>query len=208
MDVQSAYDRWSTTYDQDKNATRDLDQLITRRFAQDRHFNQTLELGCGTGKNTKIFTKKSQFVTALDFSRGMIETATSVVKAANIRFIRADINQGIPLKDNVFDLISANLVLEHIKDLDPVFKETFRCLMKKGLFFVSELHPFKQYKGTVANFSREGTKEMIPAYRHHITDFTRTAEAAGFTMRSINEWWAGKDDHLNIPRIISFVFEK
>ena len=54
MDIQSAYNEWSASYDQDDNRTRDLDREIIRSRLGDLHFDAILEIGCGTGKNTSF----------------------------------------------------------------------------------------------------------------------------------------------------------
>ncbi|HKP35217.1 MAG TPA: methyltransferase domain-containing protein, partial [Pyrinomonadaceae bacterium] len=109
-------------------------------------------------------------------------------------------------EDNSFDLIVCNLVLEHIRDLSFIFSEASRVLMKGGRFFVCELHPFRQYQGTVARFQRTETTE-ITAFVHHLTDFTDAANASGLSLKSMKEWWHEEDTD-KPPRLVSFMFEK
>lgn len=205
MKIHEAYTDWSTTYDSDRNLTRDLDQTVTHAALAHLHFESVLELGCGTGKNTALLATISQRVHALDFSSGMIEKAKAKLKQPNITFEIADITRPWPFEDQSFDLVVCNLVLEHVQDLSFIFSEAARVLVKAGRFFVCELHPFRQYGGTVARFQRAGTTE-IPAFVHHLTDFTDAAGANGLSLVSVKEWWheADKDKP---PRLVSFVFE-
>jgi ubiquinone/menaquinone biosynthesis C-methylase UbiE len=72
---------------------------------------------------------------------------------------------------------TCNLVLEHVRDLSFIFKEASRVLVESGQFFISELHPFRQYQGTQANFFRNQQRTEIQAFVHHISDFTSAAAA-------------------------------
>ena len=41
---------------------------------------------------------------------------------------RADITREWPIENNVIDLVTCNLILEHIENLDFIFSEANRCL--------------------------------------------------------------------------------
>lgn len=207
MNVQQAYTDWSVTYDQDRNLTRDLDEMITREILADLRSNSTLEIGCGTGKNTALLARISQHVSALDFSLGMIEKAREKLSSDKVKFLVADISQPWSFVDHSFDLIACNLVLEHIADLSFVFAEAARVLRQDGRFFISELHPFRQYQGTQARFARHNQTTQIPAFVHHVTDFLSAGEAHQLALTAIREWWHS-DDQKKPPRLISFMFSK
>lgn len=206
--ITDAYTHWSASYDSDRNLTRDLDQQITRRILSGRGFPNVLEIGSGTGKNTAFLTQIGEKILALDFSTGMLSQARRKVDSASVLFAMADLTKAWPCKSGSFQLIACNLVLEHIEDLVEVFLQASRALAGNGIFFISELHPFRQYKGVQAHFRSDEEIVTIPAFLHHLSDFTNAAEAAGFRMQQINEWWHDEDDRTKPPRLISFVFEK
>src|SRR5262245_4214047 len=143
-DIQNAYADWASTYDSDRNLTRDLDEQITRETLANGRFESALEIGCGTGKNTILLAQIATEVQALDFSEAMIARAREKAPLENIRFTVADITQPWPLTHASVDLISCNLVLEHIEDLSFVFGEAARVLQQQGRFLINELHPFRQ----------------------------------------------------------------
>ncbi len=206
MEIDQAYTDWAATYDSDRNRTRDLDQIVTRKVLADVSCDSILELGCGTGKNTEFLAAIGKQVHALDFSAGMIEKAKRKIARTNVTFELANITQRWPCADNSHDLIVCNLVLEHIEDLSFIFAEAFRVLTGPGRFFVCELHPYRQYQGTVARFERTETTE-ITAFVHHLTDFTDSAIAKRFSLLSLKEWWH-EEDLGKPPRLVSFLFEK
>lgn len=206
MTIQDAYTDWSATYDSDRNLTRDLDERVTRDVLASFRCKSILELGCGTGKNTSLLASIGAHVHALDFSAGMIEKARARVTATNVGFELADLTKRWPREDQSCDLIVCNLVLEHINDLNFIFAEAHRVLIERGHFFICELHPFRQYRGTVARFQRADDTTQIAAFTHHITDFTNAARANGLTLSEMNEWWHEEDEG-KPPRLISFLFE-
>ena len=207
MKVRAGYNNWATTYDTDRNRTRDLDEIITRKILGGLRLKSILEIGCGTGKNTLLFAKIGEQVQALDFSESMIAQARGKASAPNVSFEVADITQRWPVDDASIDLISCNLVLEHIADLSHVFAQAARVLANEGRFFISELHPFRQYQGTVATFTREDALVKIAAFVHHISDFLDAAVANGLALRQLNEWWHSEDEG-KPPRLVTFMFAK
>jgi malonyl-CoA O-methyltransferase len=207
MKIQDAYTRWSTTYDSDRNLTRDLDQLATEHALKGRSYQNVLELGCGTGKNTALLSRVSRNILAVDFSPGMLKQAKAKIDAGNVLFVVADLTKPWPCKTESVELIVCNLVLEHIEDLTPIFAEASQALTEGGLFFISELHPFRQYQGTQARFQNDQGTVFIGAFVHHLSDFLEAAEQNGFLFRTMKEWWHEEDQN-KTPRLVSFTFEK
>ena len=138
MSIQKAYNEWSEIYDTNENLTRDLDQKVTCETFAGQKFNSILETGCGTGKNTVFFAQIGENVHALDFSHGMIEKAREKIQAGNVRFSVADLTKQWPCENKAYDLISCNLVLEHIRELGHIFSEAARTLRPKGIFFIND----------------------------------------------------------------------
>ena len=204
-DVQAAYTAWSATYDTDPNLTRDLDQVVMHTLLAGRRYGSILELGCGTGKNTALLASVGVEVHALDFSEGMLAQAHAKQPGANVRFSVADLTEPWPCADRWADLLVANLVLEHIADLDFIFAEARRVLRQPGQFLISELHPFKQYLGSKARFQRDDQQIAPTAFVHHISDFLGAAEAAGLRLEQLREWWHAAEPDAP-PRLVSFVF--
>ncbi|MBA3357574.1 MAG: class I SAM-dependent methyltransferase [Pyrinomonadaceae bacterium] len=207
MNIQDAYTDWSITYDSDRNLTRDLDQLVTKETLNRRRYHTVLEVGCGTGKNTLLLAQLGQRVCALDLSVGMLEQAKGKIKSERVLFAVADLTKDWPCKTESVDLIVCNLVLEHVRDLSLIFSEAHRSLAAGGQFFICELHPFRQYQGTKANFQRGQDTIEIQAFVHHLSDFTEGAAQNGLSVQSFREWWHEADQN-KLPRLVSFMFKK
>jgi malonyl-CoA O-methyltransferase len=207
MKVAEAYELWSGSYDADRNLTRDLDEEITRLELRGRRWQSILELGCGTGKNTRWLSQIGDRVHAMDFSPAMIDQARQKTAFANVNFTVSNVTGAWPIAAGSVGLISCNLVLEHISDLRPVFAEAARVLSAGGEFFVSELHPFRQYQGVQAHFEHNGGTITIPAFVHHVSDFLGAAAGSNLSLQRLQEWWHTQDNG-KPPRLISFLFRK
>jgi ubiquinone/menaquinone biosynthesis C-methylase UbiE len=206
-DVQNAYNEWSATYDADRNLTRDLDREVAAIVLGTMRFRSILEIGCGTGKNTQLLSQIGEKVLAVDFSQGMLDQARAAVTSSNVTFSLADITRRWPGDDGAFDLAACNLVLEHIADLGFVFSEASRALTKGGQLFVCELHPFRQYLGTRAEYKGTNGATQIQAFVHHISDFLQAADQNGLALDTMREWWHPEDTG-KPPRLVSFMFKK
>jgi len=149
--TQKLYDEWSATYDTVANPTRDLEKRACESLLGQHSFERVLELGGGTGKNTAWLAERSREVVSVDLSSEMQAVARKKVTAANVEFRIGDVTVAWNF-GNVFDLITCSLILEHVEDLRHIFSEAARVLIPGGRFYVCELHPFKQYKGSKARF--------------------------------------------------------
>jgi malonyl-CoA O-methyltransferase len=207
MNVLEAYTEWSHTYDADRNLTRDLDEEVMRGTFAGTRYQAVLEIGCGTGKNTALLTEIADSVQAIDFSDAMMEHARRRLSSAKIKFTFADLTKHWPVNDSSINLISCNLVLEHIQDLSFIFNEAARVLVIGGELFVSELHPFRQYRGTQASFQRSDVTHTIQAFVHDVTDFTEAARNSNLALETLKEW-RHEEDKDKPPRLISLLFKK
>ena len=207
MNIQKAYNSWAEQYDTNQNKTRDLDIKSTKETLEQYRFHNVLELGCGTGKNTQwLLTKASQII-GLDFSEGMMKIAKEKITDKRVVFKKADLNNDWDIENKSVDLITSSLTLEHIQNLNHIFNQANKKLIENGFFFISELHPFKQYVGSGARYTTEAGTVHLEVYTHHLSDFTDSALKHGFEIIEIKEWFDELEEN-EIPRLISFLFRK
>ena len=205
MSVQKHYDQWSATYDEVENRTRDLEKKACENMLSAVRFDSVIELGSGTGKNTSWLASRAKRVVSVDLSAEMQAVARAKVAAANVEFMLGDVRGPWSFLNEVSDLITCSLILEHVEDLGHVFREAAAHLAPGGHFYVCELHPFKQYTGSKARFETDEGLQILDCHVHHVTDYTEAALANGFSVARMDEWFDG-DDRTEIPRLISFLF--
>lgn len=207
MDTRKAYDTWASQYDTNNNKTRDLEGRALRASLAAIPFDNVLEIGCGTGKNTIWLIEKAKEVTAIDLSDEMLARAKEKITSHKVRFKQADIIFPWTFSDKHFDLITFSLVLEHIYNLDHVFKEASKSLKPGGHVYIGELHPYKQYAGTKARFDTEEGKQVVECFDHHISDFSQTAIKHGLKLVDLNEFF-DSNERTDIPRILTIILKK
>ncbi len=189
-EVASAYDEWAISYEAVENATRDLAAKVLRQQPINLRDRRILEIGCGTGLNTRYLAQHSRHVVAMDFSAGMLAQARANVSAPNVRFLQGDIQQEWPVEANSIDVIVCMLVLEHLKKLDHVFQQASRGLRTGGEFFVCELHPYKQLQGLQAKFTEgaSGKTVLVQAFFHDVSDYVNAGIQSGLQLIRLEEW--------------------
>jgi ubiquinone/menaquinone biosynthesis C-methylase UbiE len=207
MNVQQAYNIWADQYDTNQNKTRDLEGMALREILQNISFENCLEIGCGTGKNTEWFITKTEAVTSVDLSEEMLLKAKAKIVSDKVKFIQADITKEWDFATQKYDLVSFSLVLEHIENLEEIFQKIAKVTHVGSHVYVGELHPFKQYAGTKARFETAEGLQIVTCFNHNISDFTQAAKQYGFEIVGVNEFF-DDNDRTNIPRILTLLFRK
>ena len=206
ISAKKAYADWAKIYDSNNNRTRDLERVVGQTILGSFKFKNILEIGCGTGKNTEWLLEKTERLTSVDFSKEMLEEAKKKIKSPKVAFKEGDVREARIFSEGKPDLITFSLVLEHIKDLKPIFKQAAQCLAPGGKIYLCEWHPYKHLAGGTARFeSKEGTV-LVESYVHHISEFTDLAFENNLKIDHLGEWF--DDDGGQLPRLISLILSK
>lgn len=106
-------------------------------FLKTNHYNNVLELGCGTGLLTKNLITNISFdsYVAVDF----VEKCELYIKEIdkNINFICDDIEHFIANTNTKYDLIISNATFQWIEDLEKFFCIMISRLSKNGILLFS-----------------------------------------------------------------------
>ena len=207
MNTREAYNTWAEQYDTNINKTRDLEANALRATLTGVSFDNCLEIGCGTGKNTAWLITKAKYITAVDLSEEMLAKAREKINNNNVEFIQADITADWSFKKQQYDLVTFSLVLEHIENLDAIFEKVAASLPTGGYVYVGELHPFKQYTGTKARFETSDGITVVQCYNHHVSDFILAAKQHGLAVVDLNEYFDDNDKN-QIPRVLTIILKK
>jgi SAM-dependent methyltransferase len=95
-----------------------------------------VELGCGSGHLVEEIYKRTHCrITGVDFSRIALDKAKIRLKDYPIDFILSDANNtNIPSCS--VDMVICSGIIEHISDINSIFKEIRRILKPKGYIFI------------------------------------------------------------------------
>ena len=205
-EVRNAYNVWVHQYDTNENATRDLNAAVLRRQPLELAGKSVLEVGCGTGLNTCWLADHARQVVGADFSEGMLRQARRRLKEQRVDLLRTDVTKPWPFAQ-AFDLVVANLVLEHVRQLEPLFREAHRVLLPGGQLYIAELHPYRQLRGAQAKYRDAGTGEevLVPAFVHQVSEFVNAGLATGLALRRLGEHRGDAD---TVPRLLTLSFER
>lgn len=116
-----------------------------------------LDIGCGFGEFAGVFFDKTVEV-------GIDVDGKDLLKARQIKkfkkLILADARK-LPFKDNTFNTIFSNSVLEHIPNVQKVFKESLRVLKPKGyLIYTVPINTFYNNLYFTSLFERIGYSNL------------------------------------------------
>ncbi|MCG8405786.1 MAG: class I SAM-dependent methyltransferase [Phycisphaerales bacterium] len=189
LPTRQGYDRWSTIYDGEDNPLIRLEAPVVEGLLGDTNGMQVLDVGCGTGRWSLRLASVGARVTAIDFSEGMLQKARAKTGAGRVRFIRHDLSRPLPFPDNAFDRLTCCLVLEHVTDLEPLYREFRRVCRPDGHMVISNMHPAMTLLGIQARFTdpETGRDTRPESAGHQISDYVIAATRAGLRADHLGE---------------------
>ncbi len=149
--------RWKTS-ELFKTGWGDVNNLLSfmDKYGLPKERNNALDFGCGVGRVTVHLAPHFKRTYGLDISKKMIAKAKESTKIKNCRFILNPSNNLSIFRDEYFDLVYSNLVLQHVPDnwiIKGYIKEFIRILNKGGLlvFQLPSKVPFRRFNKIINN---------------------------------------------------------
>lgn len=164
-------------------------------FIKELKGKDILDLGCGPGRDTRVFLDLGYNVTGFDLSRELLRIAKE--KNPEATFVEGDMLD-LPFSDASFDGIWSSAVIHHLVDADKerALVEMYRVLKPGGVAFISTKAgegdvslPEKEFDGGERFFSYINKEQ-----------FEKMLEYAGFRISSFmnlttGELFPGTDYH-------------
>jgi demethylmenaquinone methyltransferase/2-methoxy-6-polyprenyl-1,4-benzoquinol methylase len=158
--VRSMFDRIAPVYDaMNRLMTAGLDQRWRREAAEAvvKPGDRVLDACCGTGDLAIAAAAAGGKVTAIDFSKPMLERARR--KAPDIEWVEADA-LALPFADGTFDAATIGFGVRNLSELDKGLRELRRVLRPDGRLAILEI---TRPSGLLAPFYRLWFDFLIPA---------------------------------------------
>lgn len=97
--------------------------------------SQTLDLGCGNGTYANILKEHSENIHGVDISKIAVENCSA--KNIYSSVYKGNAVEGLPFRNDFFDVVFSTEVIEHIEDLDLLFMELQRIIKRKGFLILT-----------------------------------------------------------------------
>lgn len=132
------------TYDQTQPHFRPENVIQVRKrieeYAKRTAGKRLLDIGCGTGFVLSLAHSSFEKVYGIDITPAMLDNATSKLKeqkVKNVKLIQTS-SDNLPFPDSYFDVVTAYGFLHHLPELLPTFREVYRVLKNKGIFYADQ----------------------------------------------------------------------
>jgi 2-polyprenyl-3-methyl-5-hydroxy-6-metoxy-1,4-benzoquinol methylase len=197
-----------SVYSVKKNTNGYIDDFIEPRIGIVARWigsnKKVLDAGCYNGKYSEVFLKNGNEVYGVDASSDAIEEAN----ARDIKASVGDLEEKFPFRDEMFDVVHAGEVIEHLYDTDMFVSECRRVLKRGGLLILTTPNTLSlprrilYFFGSGRFFEASNTFSTEPKAVGHIRFFTKKllrnfVEAKGFTMEKFTS------DHVTFPKFVS-----
>jgi SAM-dependent methyltransferase/DNA-binding HxlR family transcriptional regulator len=143
------------------------------------------DLGCGTGALLPLLAQGSAQVVGVDREEAMLEVAAARTAELPNVVLKNGRLDALPLADQSVDVALCQLVLHHVRDLPPVYREAARILAPDGRFVVVDMveHDREEVRETMGHqhlgFSRARVAELAEEAGLHLLSWRALPPDAG-----------------------------
>lgn len=214
LEAECAYRLWAPTY-ADETAISLLENDLAEELSPPVSGTRLLDAGCGTGR--RFYGRQDAIAVGVDRCHEML------MAGGERRVAVADV-RGLPFVDAFFDVVWCRLVLGHIDDPAPAYRELARVCRLGGSLFVSDFHPDAAAAGHSRSFrDKSGQLYAVKHHVHEAGSHMEAAREAGFAVRRGHHGKIGdRVEHLYIragrhaqyrqdlglPVVAAFLFER
>ena len=174
LSAREAYRLWAATYE-GETAISLLETGLVQALSPPLPGLRLLDAGCGTGRRLRNTGAAS--AVGVDISPEML--AEGAAHDPSVETMVADI-RALPLLDGGFEVIWCRLVIGHLPDCAPAYRELARMAEADARLVVTDFHPAAYAAGHRRSFRQGGQVREIEHYVHTLASHQKAAEAAGW----------------------------
>jgi SAM-dependent methyltransferase len=185
--VREGYRDWTPSYENTVEDAMDYALLERVTCVPWGGLKRVADIGCGTGRTGAwLASKGASGLVGVDLTPEMLERA----KARELydELSVADVREtGLPA--GAFELVTCNLVDEHLAELGPLYTEVRRLLAPGGFFVLVGFHPFFiMTSGMPTHFEHpERGSVAVETNIHLLSDHVSAGRAVGLELVEMHE---------------------
>jgi SAM-dependent methyltransferase len=176
LSAREAYQLWAATYT-GETAISFLETGLARALTPPLSGLRLLDAGCGTGR--RLRNTGAAAALGVDISPEML--AQGAPHYPPVQVMVADL-RALPLPDGGFDVIWCRLVIGHLPDCAPAYRELARMTDAGARLVVTDFHPAAYEAGHRRSFRHDGQVSEIEHYVHTLACHQQAAEEAGWRL--------------------------
>jgi SAM-dependent methyltransferase len=186
LDVREGYGAWAETYEATVLDLMDIRLAERTTTIVWSEVDEAIDLACGTGRaGAWLKSKGVAAVDGVDLTPQMLAKAKA--RGVYRRLLLGDVG-AVDLPNAGYDLATQFLADEHLKSLEPVYREAARLTRPGGRFLLVGYHPWFLMAGMPTHFDRKpGEPVAIESYIHLFSDHVAAAHAAGWRLAELIE---------------------
>ena len=168
LSAREGYRLWAPTYGAE-TAISFLDEQLAMQMLDGLPREQLLDAGCGTGRR----------LAGISGAIGVDSSPEMIAASSATNLMVADV-RALPFPPGRFDMVWCRLVLGHLADPMPAYRELARVCRPHGHVFVTDFHSDAVAAGGKRTFrDQEGGLHEV---EHHVHDHLKMAGATGLAL--------------------------
>ena len=208
INVEKGYNLIAKIYDKLYNPAIITEEPTFLKLVGNVKNKKVLDVGCGTGRYTIMFSKKGAKVEGIDISQKMLNIARQKAEENKVKIKLINGNMlNLPYESNKFDIIVSSLALDHVKEYDKAISEFVRVCKPRGKIIFSVLHP-DIAKGGFAWFEKDEEVVLIKRHTKSVLDLMLSLNKHGATIDRFAELKVSRKIKKTDPYIYSSLKNK
>ncbi len=112
------------------------------------NYKNIIDIGCGTGALCNVLYEQGLSVTGIDPAKGMIETAKKRSINKKIKFIEANVLNGLPFEDKSFDVSISSFVAHGLNEYE---RQKMYDEMERITKHLVIIYDYNQHRGLITD---------------------------------------------------------
>jgi malonyl-CoA O-methyltransferase len=216
LSAREGYRLWAATYS-DETAISHLESGLASALTPPLGALRLLDAGCGTGRRLRDCGAAS--AVGVDLSPEMLAAGPC---DPEVRTLVGDVRD-LPVPDRSFDVVWCRLVIGHLPDCRPAYRELARVADIGAAVVVTDFHPAAWAAGHRRTFRSGDAVHELEHHIHTADAQVEAARAAGLELVEIRSAEIGPEvlgyyeragrlalyhEHLGLPVVLALAFQR